>query len=132
MRPPDASLGLPPGRILAGTSFMYQTEEDEPSEVDLDGRWTAWGRGSFLEFDGRGQRNIEREGYRILGREQFDRFAAWARALDPEETPFLFVVSAVPVLHARSALVGSDGSGWCNTKGTRTWFAKSWRRGGSG
>ena len=31
---------------------MYQTEEDEPSEVDLDGRWTAWGRGSFLEFDG--------------------------------------------------------------------------------
>ena len=45
-------LGLHPGRILAGTSFVYQTEEDEPSGGGLDGRWTAWGRGSFLEFDG--------------------------------------------------------------------------------
>ena len=45
-------LGLDPGRILSGTSFVYQTEEDEPSDGGLDGRWTAWGRGSFLEFDG--------------------------------------------------------------------------------
>ena len=45
-------LGLHPGRILAGTSFVYQTGEDEPSGGGLDGRWTAWGRGSFLEFDG--------------------------------------------------------------------------------
>ena len=45
-------LGLNPGRVLAGTSFVYQTEEDAPSGGGLDGRWTAWGRGSFLEFDG--------------------------------------------------------------------------------
>ena len=45
-------LGLDPGRILSGTSFVYQTEEGEPSDGGLDGRWTAWGRGSFLEFDG--------------------------------------------------------------------------------
>ena len=45
-------LGLDPGRILSGTSFVYQTEEDEPSDGGLDGRWTAWGRGSFLQFDG--------------------------------------------------------------------------------
>ena len=31
---------------------MYQTEEDEPYGGGLDGRWTAWGRGSFLQFDG--------------------------------------------------------------------------------
>ena len=45
-------LGLNPGRILSGTSFVYQTEEGEPSDGGFDGRWTAWGRGSFLEFDG--------------------------------------------------------------------------------
>ena len=45
-------LGLNPGRILSGTSFVYQTEEGEPSDGGFDGRWTAWGRGSFLQFDG--------------------------------------------------------------------------------
>ena len=45
-------LGLDPGRILSGTSFVYQTQADEPSDGGFDGRWTAWGRGSFLQFDG--------------------------------------------------------------------------------
>lgn len=63
---------------------------------------------AFYVLDGRGQRDIERDGYRILGREQFDRFAAWARALDPADTPFAFVVSAVPVLHTRAVVVQAD------------------------
>ena len=50
--PESVRLAVHPGRILSGTSFVYQTEEDEPSGGGLDGRWTAWGRGSFLEFDG--------------------------------------------------------------------------------
>ncbi|MCY4427011.1 MAG: hypothetical protein OXC05_08270 [Halieaceae bacterium] len=59
-------------------------------------------------LDGRGQRDIKHESYRILGREQFGRFAKWACALTPDETPFAFVVSAVPVLHTRAALVQAD------------------------
>ena len=59
-------------------------------------------------LDGRGHRDIEREQYRILGEPQFRRLEAWADTLDPEETPFLFVVSAVPVLHAKAALADAD------------------------
>ncbi len=63
---------------------------------------------AFYVLDGRGQRDITRTSYRILGREQFERFAAWAAALDPARTPFAFVVSAVPVLHTRASVVGLD------------------------
>ena len=63
---------------------------------------------AYYVLDGRGQRDINQDSYRILGQEQFERFAAWARALDPEGTAFLFVVSAVPVLHTRAGLVNAD------------------------
>ncbi|MCY4639479.1 MAG: alkaline phosphatase D family protein [Chloroflexi bacterium] len=66
------------------------------------------GGGAFYVLDGRGHRDISRSSHRILGREQFDRFAGWAAAVDPAETPFMFVVSAVPVLHTRSAVVNAD------------------------
>ena len=59
-------------------------------------------------LDGRGQRDIDCDSLRILGREQFERFAAWVEALDPEATGFLFVVSEVPVLHTRAGLVNAD------------------------
>lgn len=35
------------------------------------------GGGAYYVPDGRGQRDIGRKSFRILGREQFDRFAAW-------------------------------------------------------
>lgn len=63
---------------------------------------------SFYVLDGRGHRDLSRSEYRILGRNQFDRFTAWLNTQSPTETPFLFVVSAVPVLHTRAALVASD------------------------
>ena len=63
---------------------------------------------AFYVLDGRGQRDIARDSHRILGREQFDRFVSWVAALTPQETPFLFVVSAVPVLHTRTAVVDAD------------------------
>lgn len=61
-------------------------------------------------LDGRGQRDINRKAYRILGKTQFKRFAAWLDAVDPAETPFVFVVSAVPLLHMSPILVNADGS----------------------
>ena len=51
--PGSASLGLDAGQLLSGTSFVVRSqEEQEPYEGGFDGRWTAWGRGSFLDFDG--------------------------------------------------------------------------------
>lgn len=86
----------------------YQHSHNPPT---ADGVFDySFGRGgcAFYVLDGRGHRDIERDSWRILGREQFDRFADWAAGLDHAETPFAFVVSAVPVLHTRTAVVRFD------------------------
>lgn len=95
-------------RAARATYLEYQHSHNPPTgDGALD---YAFGRGgcAFYVLDGRGHRDIGRDGYRILGRDQFERFAAWADGLDPDETPFVVVVSAVPVLHTRAALVGAD------------------------
>ena len=51
-RAEHASLGFDAGQILSGTSFVYQGEEGQPQDDGFAGRWTAWGRGSYTEFDG--------------------------------------------------------------------------------
>lgn len=65
--------------------------------------------GTALYFlDGRGYRDINQNAYRILGKEQLERFGAWLSALDPKTTPFVFVVSAVPLMHLSSSMVNAD------------------------
>ena len=59
-------------------------------------------------MDGRGQPDIHRASFRIFECEQFDRFAAWAAGLDPDETAFMFFASAVPILHTTAGLVNTD------------------------
>ena len=51
-RAEHASVGFDAGRILSGASFAVQSQEDQPEEGGFTGRWTAWGRGSYMEFDG--------------------------------------------------------------------------------
>ena len=95
-------------RAAGGVYAEYQHSHNPPTP---DGVWDyAFRRGgtNFYMLDGRGCRDIDRKSYRILGKEQFDRFSEWAKGLDPEAEPFLFVVSAVPVLHTRTALVRAD------------------------
>jgi len=53
-------------------------------------------------LDGRGNRDINRASHKILGEEQLARFGKWLKKLDPAETPFVFVVSAVPLMHLKS------------------------------
>ena len=95
-------------RAARQTYVEYQHSHNPPTEDGALDYALRRGGCAFYVLDGRGERDIERESYRILGREQFNRFAAWAGALTPEETPFAFVVSAVPVLHTRAALVQAD------------------------
>ena len=104
------------GRELAGRMFRaasraygeYQHSHNPRTEAGVFDYAFRRGGCAYYVLDGRGQRDIGREDFRILGRDQFARFAAWAAALDPEETPFAFVVSAVPVLHTRAGLVNAD------------------------
>lgn len=86
----------------------YQHSHNPPTPDGVFDYSFRRGGCAFYVLDGRGYRNVERDSYRILGREQFERFAAWAAGLDPAEAPFAFVVSAVPVLHTRTAVVRLD------------------------
>ena len=112
----EKGLTLAEGRELAERMFRaarraYQEYEHSHNPPTEEGAFDyAFRRGgcAYYVLDGRGQRDIGRESFRILGRPQFDRFAEWAAGLDPEETRFLFVVSAVPVLHTRAGLVNAD------------------------
>ena len=98
-------------RMFRAASATYLEYQHGHNPDTPEGVWDySFRRGgaAFYALDGRGHRDIGRDNFRILGRAQFDRFAGWTESLDPEDTPFLFVVSAVPVLHARAALVGAD------------------------
>jgi alkaline phosphatase D len=65
--------------------------------------------GTALYFlDGRGHRDINQKAHRTLGKDQMDRVAAWIAALDPSVTPFVFIVSAVPLMHLQSAIANAD------------------------
>ena len=88
--------------------FECEHSHNLPTEEGVLDYSMQRGGSAFYVLDGRAQRAISRDSFRILGREQFDRLAAWAEALDPEETAFLFVVSAVPVVHTRAGLVNAD------------------------
>ncbi|MDE3260145.1 MAG: alkaline phosphatase D family protein [Gemmatimonadota bacterium] len=98
-------------RMVRAACRVYHEYQHSHNPPTADGVWDySFDRGgaAFYVLDGRGQRNIERQSHRTLGADQFRRFEAWADGLDPAETPFMFVVSAVPVLHAKSALVAAD------------------------
>jgi alkaline phosphatase D len=59
-------------------------------------------------LDGRGNRDVNRKARRILGQTQLNRFIGWLEALDRVKTKYVFVVSAVPVLHMTPVLVNAD------------------------
>ncbi|MGR3309959.1 MAG: alkaline phosphatase D family protein, partial [Candidatus Brocadiales bacterium] len=51
---------------------------------------------AFYLLDGRGYRDVNRDSYRILGKEQFDRFKNWLESDETKNKQFLFVLAAVP------------------------------------
>jgi alkaline phosphatase D len=55
-------------------------------------------------LDGRGHRDFNRADHKILGATQLTRFRNWIQAVDVAQTPFVFVVSAVPLVHLRPAI----------------------------
>lgn len=120
-------------RMFRAASHVYREYQHShnPATQD-DNEWDySFRRGgaAFYVLDGRGHRDIERESHRILGEEQLLRFQSWVDALDAEETPFLFVVSAVPVLHAKAALADADLSFPLREAGLGDDLRDSWEHG---
>ncbi len=66
------------------------------------------GMASYFVLDGRGKRNVGNKEYRIHGEEQIRDFRNYVEALDAGTCKFLFVVSAVPVLHLTKKVVQQE------------------------
>ena len=116
-------------RMFRASRQVYMEYQHSHNPLTAQGNFDySFRRGgcAFYVLDGRGQRDIEREQYRILGKEQFERFCNWTAALTPEQTPFLFVVSAVPVLHSRAALVNADDQWLASQAGLDDDLRDSW------
>lgn len=75
------------------------------------------GTTAFYIQDGRGNRDINKKTYKILGRKQLNRFINWLDTLESKEVKYLFIISAVPLLHLHGFLVNQDGNpiaDWAN------------------
>lgn len=94
----------------AGKKVYYEYQHSHNPKTKPDHYHYAFKHGSsaFYALDGRGYRDVNRDAYRILGREQLDEFIAWLDNLDQARTRYVFVVSAVPLVHLSAALVNSD------------------------
>lgn len=86
----------------------YQHAHNPPTPAGQYDYSMLHGCSGFYVLDGRGQRDINRQGSRILGEAQLRRFIDWLQARDPAVTPYVFVVSAVPLLHMKTAWVNDD------------------------
>ena len=113
-------------RVARRAYVEYEHSHNPPTEEGVFDYSFRRGGCAYYVLDGRGQRDVNRESFRILGREQFDRFENWVAELDPEEGAFLFVVSAVPVLHTRAGLVNADESWLIENAGLDDDLRDSW------
>lgn len=66
------------------------------------------GKCAFFFLDGRGHRNFSARSHRIHGKPQMEEFKAYVESLAPGDTKFLFVVSAVPLIHTTDKVVGLE------------------------
>lgn len=99
-------------RMFRAARYVYNEYEHSHNPATPAGQFDyafRYGGCAFYVLDGRGYRDMNRRSYRILGQRQFQRFTVWLRRLDPASTKFVFVISAVPLLHL-SAVAGKFGS----------------------
>jgi alkaline phosphatase D len=86
----------------------YQHSHNPPTGENIYDFAIEKGSSAFYFLDGRGHRNINRRSRRILGVKQLKRFKQWLEKQDISKTPFLFILSAVPVVHLTSVVANAD------------------------
>ena len=95
-------------RMFNAATQAYSAYEHAHNPVTPSGQFDysfEVGDCGFYVLDGRGQRDLARPAWRISGQEQFERFKAW---IESTSCRYLFVVTAVPMLHLRPALANAD------------------------
>jgi alkaline phosphatase D len=86
----------------------YQHSHNPPTANGVYDFTMEKGVSAFYFLDGRGHRDINRRSRRILGQAQLSRFKQWLDNQDVSKTPFLFILSAVPVVHLSSVVANAD------------------------
>lgn len=88
------------------TYHEYQHSHNPSTPPDQFDYAFNWGMATFYVLDMRGQRDYERRtNDRILGQAQMQRFKDWLQSDAVKNAEAVFVVSPVPVVHARSFAV---------------------------
>lgn len=88
------------------TYFEYEHSHNPSTPADHFDYPFTWGTAAFYVLDMRGQRDYTREtNDRILGKAQMQRFKDWLGSDTVKNAESIFVVSPVPVVHARSFVV---------------------------
>jgi alkaline phosphatase D len=88
------------------TYHEYQHSHNPSTPPDQFDYAFNWGMAAFYVLDMRGQRDYERRtDDRILGQAQMQRFKDWLQSDAVKNAEAVFVVSPVPVVHARSFAV---------------------------
>lgn len=98
-------------RMQSAAHQVYQEYQHSHNPVTQNGVFdypVEKNHTAFYFLDGRGQRDINRAHSRILGEAQMERLEGWLNLLDAEKTPFIFIVSAVPLLHLYSVIANAD------------------------
>ena len=72
------------------------------------------------------RRDVNRDSYRILGREQIERFKTWLAEDNTRSKSFLFIVSSVPILHLRSVIANADSNTIIERTGRTDDLRDSW------
>ncbi len=87
----------------------------QPNSLSTSGRvfdyHFSFPKGTVYVLDGRGQRDFNRATYKILGKPQLDRLTRWLDELSLEQTPYVFITSAVPMVHLSHVLLDQAESG---------------------
>ena len=81
---------------------------------------------AFYVLDGRGCRDVDRKKNRILGAEQMARFKNRVDEAIKKKAKFLFVVSAVPVLHWRASIINREDLAIVDKLNMQDDFRDSW------
>ena len=91
------------------TYIEYQHSHNPKNDNELFDYDIDTSAASFYVLDGRGNRDINRQTKKILGQTQFNRFKKWLNTIVKEKkNQYVFIVSAVPVLHLSPITANSD------------------------
>jgi len=81
---------------------------------------------AFYFLDGRGHRDVNKASDRILGADQMARFEQWLSELDTEITRYVFIVSAVPLVHLCSLVANADDNMLADLAGIQDDLRDAW------